>query len=233
MARSPLEKLIATPTHHAHLVLGNTGENFELGRHVVRGHVEEGTIELADVWSRHFEVIGIEDAREIKEIQNNKPVGERRFVLIALSSIQTEAQNSLLKLFEEPHRFNQFFIFAPDTNIFLPTLLSRFDIVDLRTGESEAEHDTLVSKFLKSNIAERMSLLEPIIKEKDKTGAEHFLDALESSLYRDRAKLATNVPVFDDIFSARRFVRSRSPSVKMILENLAGTVPVLRKEVIK
>lgn len=216
--------LLDNISHHAHLVIGNTDENYEGLRLAIREHVLDKKLESADIWSRTFENLNINDAREVKEVVVTKPMGDRRVVLLSLQTIQNEAQNSLLKLFEDPQSNTIFFVCAANTEIFLPTVLSRFNVVNV-SGTASEEYQKLVSKFLAGSIKERFSIIEPIVKEKDKAQAEKFLNSLETALYEKKIESI----VFENIFSARQFLRSRSPSVKMILENLCGIVPVITR----
>lgn len=230
---SVLISFLDAPTHHAYLIIGNPAAYFEKSRLHVREKVLDEELHAADTWSRAYEAVGIDDAREIKEIQNTMPVGERRIVLISLETIQSEAQNSLLKLFEEPSAHTTFFVFARTPEIFLPTVLSRFNIVTLESAEGEkvpTSSSIDVRKFLSSTVGGRIEMLEPIIEEKDKSLAEQFLNSLETVLSNGKTfKTSPAAPaIFEDIFAARRFLRSRSPSVKMILEHLSGSIPVMR-----
>jgi DNA polymerase III delta prime subunit len=230
-----LSEFLDTPTHHAYLIVGDSAAHFEKSRLHMREKISAGTFHAADAWSRAYGAISIDDAREIKEIQNTMPVGERRVVLISVETIQHEAQNSLLKLFEEPSVHTVFFVFARTPEIFLPTVLSRFNIVTIASvdagsnlTEKKDAKSVDIRKFLSSTIAERVEMLEPIIEDKNKNQAEQFLNSLEAALASGKTfKTSPVAPaIFEDIFSARRFLRSRSPSVKMILEHLSGTIPV-------
>ncbi|MBX1885795.1 DNA polymerase III subunit delta' [Campylobacter peloridis] len=49
-----------------------------------------------------------------------------KIIVIMAKSFREEAQNFLLKLFEEPPKNIYFIIVAPSKNVFLPTILSRF-----------------------------------------------------------------------------------------------------------
>lgn len=222
MANPEFKKLLQNLSHHAYLVVGDEAENYEGLRLAAREKLLNKEVEAADIWSRTYENLTIDEAREIKEVVLTKPNGEKRLVLISVSAIQSEAQNSLLKLFEEPSSQTVFFVCVRHQGVLLSTLLSRFNIVELKNSGESVDPQKTALKFLNSTVQERVTMLEPIIKEKDKSGAENFLNSLETAL-RDR-KLYKN-EVFEDIFSARRFLRSRSPSVKMILEHLAGSVP--------
>ena len=264
MVISELRNLFENSSHHAFLIIGDHNAHYNELRLFLREKVSVGKLELADIWSRSYEAIGIDDAREIKEIQNTRPNGERRVVLLSFLSIQSEAQNSLLKLFEEPMSGTIFIVCARSPEIFLPTLLSRFYVIEPRKRQTAPEFadsapidsapidsgsQTSASpipsmpKFLSGTIQERLALLEPIIKEKDKNLAEGFLNALELVLYDGKVNATKgeipladgsgsaladiDASIFEDIFSARRFLRGRSPSVKMILEHFCGVVPIV------
>ncbi len=228
MSMNPLVvDFLGAPRHHAYLVVGDAEQGYEALRLLIRKKIVAGEIDASDVWSRAYANVSIDDAREIKEVQNTRPIGKRRIVVLSLFSIQNEAQNSLLKLFEEPSSDTVFFICAGNTSIFLPTVLSRFYIVESNL-ESSGSEAGLLTKFFAGSVSERVALLEPIIKEKDKAEAERFLDSIEATLYKNKKAIDSNSRVFEDIFSARRFLRGRSPSVKMILEHLCGIVPSIQ-----
>jgi DNA polymerase III delta prime subunit len=235
-----LHEILENIGHHAFLIVGNREQSFETLRHGLRERVSKEKIHSADVWSRAYESLNIDDAREIKEVQGTRPNGSRRHVLISLMTIQSEAQNSLLKLFEEPSSDTTFYVCAEATEIFLPTVLSRFYVVEFADGMTAKEKieerkgkekgGVPMKEFLSSPIARRIELLEPIISEKDKSAAEDFLNRLEQSLKDLSVKMTVGqAGIFEEIFSARRFIRSRAPSIKMILEHLSGIIPTLKK----
>lgn len=235
MSKTDILKILDNPTHHAYLVIGDTEKHFEALRLALRRKISNGEIHAADVSTRIYESLNIEDARAIKEVQNTMPIGERRFVLISIETIQQESQNSLLKLFEESVR-SVFIVCARHQGIFLPTLLSRFYVLENfgrweeATADQKAQHIS-VSDFLSSTISRRLTLLEPVIKEKDKILAEDFLNNLELTLHKVfvASKRSENfTPLFENIFASRRFLQGRSPSVKMILENISGIVPRIK-----
>lgn len=214
---------ILSINHHACLVVGDRRQNFESLRHGLKQGFSSKKRADSDLWSREYEVVGIDDARSLKELQNTRPIGDLRVVLLSLGSIQTEAQNSLLKLFEEPSSETRFLVCISDTSIFLPTLLSRFHIIKTFNPDSETDSQKTAKEFLVSAPGERLKQIESMIKDKDKQGTETFLNSLEKEMGLQNKKLYMNF--FESIFSARRFLRSRSPSIKMILENLCLTLP--------
>lgn len=231
MSVNSLSIILNNPSHHAFLVLGDEEQNYEELRLMVRKKIVANELEAVDAWSQKYENIGIDDTREIKQIQNTKPIGNKRVISLSLLSIQIEAQNALLKLFESPSSDTVFFIFVRSPEIFLPTLLSRFHIVDLRNIDSLSTKSE-IKKFVYNNIKNRLGFVEAIIKNKDKAAVETFLNDLEFELRFENGNksIPNNVHIFETIFSARRFIRERSSSIKMILENICVSVPMLEKK---
>ncbi len=235
MSEKILLELLDSNDHHAFLIVGERQSRFEKFRHLLHEKIAAEKMHAADMWSREYETIGIDDARSIKEVQNTMPIGDRRVMLVSFRSMQGEAQNSLLKLFEDPSSHTVFFVCVDDTSSFLPTLLSRFYVVN--PGASTDAHADAsrvretAQKFLHASYAARLNMLEPIITEKDKGLALGFIDSLEMELSQKMNRSAEGAhnrsQIFEELFSARHFLRSRSPSVKMILEHICGIVPVI------
>lgn len=214
--------------HHARLVVGDRRQHYESIKLRLQALIEAGRVSQPDVWYREYETVSIDDARNLKEIQSTKPIGDKRYVLFSLNSIQTEAQNSLLKLFEEPNSNTVFIVCVSHTEIFLPTLLSRFQIWRFEAAGQSREVESLIRNFVSIGPADRLKLLEVAIKDKNRAWTEDFLNSLEVFLARIiKENKPIDVDIFTSIFSARRYLRSRSPSVKMILENICCTLPIL------
>ena len=178
-----------------------------------------------DFYFHEFENFGINDGRIIQDLAIRKSFsnGMQVFV-IAISSITSEAQNALLKLFEEPADGVHFFIITSSSEMFLPTLRSRLNIIKL---ESIVDTDTaLVDDFIKSPFKKRLKLLEDIVENKDKEKSLEFLNNLESALYKSKGHPWTNevVEVFETIQKSRDYLRGRAPSVKMLIENISLSV---------
>lgn len=170
----------------------------------------------------------IEQSRTLKGHASKKALGGgKKLFALFFQSIPHEAQNALLKLFEEPTRNTHFFVITPSAEILLPTLRSR--LLPITSGKDAAPTE-LARAFLASNAAKRFTLLKDIISEKDKVSAIRFLNALEQTLY-ERADFkkgkGTEREILKDIQRFRQYLRGRAPSVKMILEQVAVTTPHL------
>ena len=95
---------------------------------------------VLDVLEKH-KSIGITQILDLQKIINLKAWGnnpQKVFVLRA-ELLTEEAQNSLLKILEEPPKGVVFILSAPTANHLLPTVVSRCLIIDLRTAAQNHE----------------------------------------------------------------------------------------------
>lgn len=84
---------------------------------------------------------------------------DTKYLILGSKSFTNEAQNSLLKLFEEPPRNIEFIIISPTKSNLLPTVRSRLPVVKGRVLHESVDFDLDLSKldfsdifsFLKSN----------------------------------------------------------------------------------
>jgi len=173
-----------------------------------------------DVHFAYHESLGIDESRALQEMQSMKPVfGDKKIFIIAVSSITNEAQNALLKTFEEPTPGTHFFVTSPSERILLPTLRSRMVVVKHESsGENQAGEQA--KKFLKLSPKEKLEFVAPIIEEKDKAKAESFLQALISEIAGKKGA-QENPEALKEMLSLVRYLKDRSPSLKLILERVA------------
>ena len=213
--------------HHVYLI---TGERRGVRLALNRFFENELKLKIQgnpDFLFAESDIFTIDEARTLKDWQSRRPAaGERKFFVLALNSATSEAQNSLLKVLEEPAAGTHFFLIAPSADIFLPTVRSRLFIFKF-AGEKVVDETKAAEKFLISNIGERLAFAKSFADEitdgkKTKTDAIKFLDTLELVL---REKNLVEAAVFEQLFQAKIFLRGRAPSAKMLLENLALRLP--------
>lgn len=213
--------------HHAYLIEGslNAVENLIRLTELNLGIKTRGN---PDVHIRKYESFGIDDGRSIQGLESKLPVtGEKKIFIVFCNTMTREAQNSLLKTFEEPTKGTHFFVIMPSIDGILETLKSRMHIITT-VGVEEVD-TTFAVEFLESKTSARMKMLEKIIEAKDKPHAIEFLNNLEKTLYdRQNIEKLTNedIIVFEDIRKNRSYMRDRSASVKILLEHIALTLPV-------
>ena len=184
-----------------------------------------------DVWVKSFEKFGIDEGRMLRNLQANKAVSDSKRVFIITSRFFTrEAQNALLKVFEEPTENTHFFIITPRADALLPTLKSRLFIVPKEEVGLSRDTNGIdgAKRFLSVNVKDRLKIVSAIIEEKDKARAMKFIDTLEQVLCEEKkGNLSGYVEILDDIIKIRGYLYGNAPSVKMILEHLVITTPRL------
>jgi len=231
--------------HHAYLIEGGTEEvmssilNFvkSLGIEVSKG---------SDFCNMQTDSFKIEDARALRSLGYQKGFFNKRVFVISANSFLLEAQNSLLKMFEEPIENTIFFLIVPDINALLPTLISRFYLIKSKTGlENELSN---AEKFISMSLRDRIDFIKELLiepKEEDEDGNEvvvldstrtqalKFLNALESVAVSktvfdknmSRTVLDIRVDFFEHIFKVREFLRMPGSSTKTLMESVAIIVP--------
>lgn len=212
--------------HHVYLVEGERASTQKAVLDFVERDLRMKVAGNPDIHLIAHDTLGIDEARRIKELQSQTAVGEgRKIFLITFESATREAQNSLLKVFEEPTAGAHFFVISPRAHSLLPTLRSR---AQLLRGVAAEEDVSSAKKFLASSLPERLSLVQTLVEEKDKEKALLFLNSLEKVLQGVfRKKLSPSFSLgFEDIERGRGYLHDRAPSVKMILEHLALTLPL-------
>jgi hypothetical protein len=121
----------------------------------------------------------IDDANRLVASANLRSVGERKIFVHSFGFITHEAQNALLKLFEEPPHGTHFFLIVPTASLLLPTVRSRMQVI--KASKDIEANETALSKqvqtFLNANKADRMVLVKDIAA--DRSRAALFFDALE------------------------------------------------------
>ncbi len=182
---------------------------------------------------RHYEKFGIDDARALSATASLRSSGGRTLFIIAIAGATTEAQQALLKLLEEPQQGVVFVLIMPHGMI-LPTLRSRCEelkIQDSRIKNQDTESARNAKVFLALDYKERSAEVARIIKESadDRGLVRSFINTLEKELYVHMYKKDGADPVIAealrDIATLRTYLSDRSPSLKMILEHLAASLP--------
>ena len=219
-------------SHHAYLLEGV----FKALRAALVHHIEN-TFRLSAAGNPDFfvfehAVFGVDEARELAERASRRPVaGDTQMFVIGANSLTREAQNALLKLFEEPGEGTHFFLVVPVVEVLLPTLRSRAVVLDASEfgvlAEARDQRELSAETFLSLAAGRRIKMLQPVIIAKDAPGAARFLEILERALRARSGEIIAHEDVFffETLARCRNYLSDRSPSVKMILEYIASVLP--------
>lgn len=182
-----------------------------------------------DVRIVEYEKFSIDEARELSAQAAFKSVSSRALYVLCIGSMSHEAQQAVLKLFEEPQEGMVFVLLTPPGTL-MPTLRSRFVEYPQKLQE-EAASRAPAKKFLSSAYKERSTQVTALIKEEEgaKERVREFVTALEFLLHAAHTQKpsAELREALADIALVRGYLADRSASLKMLLEHLAATVPTI------
>ena len=177
-------------------------------------------------------------------------INAKKIFLICVNNFSLDAQNVLLKMFEEPIENTHFFLIVPDTNALLKTFVSRFYLISPKTVFGEELK--LAEKFITMSLPQRIDFLKEFLPKKDEENKEEinvesnnvkalkFLNALEFLLH---SKLVNNFSgltlpgvgsgttvqnslqvCLQHFFKVREFLRMPGSSVKTLMESVACSI---------
>jgi DNA polymerase III, delta subunit len=200
-------------THHAQLYFGDSLETAPIP--------DLYKVPSQDVVHYVTESFTIADARELISEAIMRPfVDEKRIFVVVTHEILPEAQNALLKLFEEPPLHVEFYVVIPKNAFLLPTLLSRLSIVSA-TNHKVASSDTFTA-FIAAPYAERINQIAIMTKEKDTQWISELLSGCEAWIEADVVHRTRELKV---LMFVREHIIHKGSSSKMLLEELALCLP--------
>ncbi|PIP55942.1 MAG: hypothetical protein COX06_00540 [Candidatus Zambryskibacteria bacterium CG22_combo_CG10-13_8_21_14_all_42_17] len=205
--------------HHANLLIGTLEE----GESFMRSFSESLGVRLEnnpDFFAFKSELFGIDQARELKLLSTRKSFGSvdsakhgKKIFLITPTRLTLEAQNALLKTFEDPLPDTFFFLSVRAEGMVIPTLISRMQII--RLGGDNFSESTEARKFLSLSIKERLIFTKEFAdKEKN---LPVFLDNLLFFLRKQDGKIIS----LERVYNVRRIVDDSFVAPRLVLEHLS------------
>lgn len=207
--------------HHAYFLIGEKDSVFNEIKDFLEKSLGIETSSNPDFWVGDFDNLSIDEARMIAESSERKDFsGKKKIFIIKTDFIGEEAQNSLLKVFEEPTEGTHFFIISPQDTL-LPTLRSRMQVLISNTDDSKS------LGILKKTYKERLEMVKDITsaisdEEGTKQDAVEFLNRVESELHQKGVEKYYSELLLCSF--TRRCLHDRGAPVKMILENLVLSI---------
>ncbi|MDB5259573.1 MAG: polymerase subunit delta, polymerase subunit delta protein [Candidatus Taylorbacteria bacterium] len=222
--------------YHAYCIPGRGGDILPGLKAFLEKELGLATVGNPDFRHISVESFGIDDSRRVKEMHTTLPLAEggRKVFIIETNAVTNEAQNSLLKILEEPQSGTHFFIIVPTAEMFLPTIRSRVMIIrDVGGNQASSRNEGGIraEAFLAMPMKDRIAFVDDLAADiSDEKAAKQdavcFLNDLESLLSRNIAELDTAAKrqSVEAVIRARDYIRDRSPSVKQLLEYVALSV---------
>lgn len=238
--------------HHAYIIEGRKEEIVPILLSALEQHLGISVQGNPDLAVLEYQSLGINESRDLSlrqsrsgfsaSVNGGKDNVSRKIFIISAESFTHEAQNALLKTFEEPTLHTHFFIIVPSLHIILPTLVSR--VVLVRRGNLLSNKDDALDfaeKFLNtSSFAERFASIKKLTETRkdeivDREKIRRILDHLERILYTRLAGKKKGAPlntlkesdIFHEIYQTKTYLSDRGSSPKMLLEHLAIGIPLI------
>jgi hypothetical protein len=178
-------------------------------------------VQNPDVISLLHGDIKIADAEHIREHASRTPFGDQKVFLIDVERATPQAQNTLLKIFEEPHEHTHFLCMAPSKRVLLPTILSRLHEVPVtETAGDEALEMANARAFLMGTVTERGGIIQTLLAQHDRILTKAFVDALEQVVYTQG-----NRDALKEVALVQEYVKDNGSSSKLLLEHLMVVLP--------
>jgi len=222
--------------HHAFVIEAGAEEGIELAQAWVQKELGMTVRGNPDVVVLRYGLFSVEDARRVSELAAGVPfAGEHKVVIIAASRAYHEAQNVLLKLFEEPPRGTYLFLVLPTLGSLLPTLRSRVQVLSkpvprLRSGRQEIAGPT--EQFLAANKEKRSAMIKRLTSGKDEEDRRELreeaialVNGIEAVAYAKLKRGGEAAALLSDIAILRGYLYDRSAPVRLILEHLLLVLP--------
>ena len=221
---------------HAYVLEGDR----EVGISAVREHARtalglEGD-HHPDIVIFQYGLFSVDDARAVASFASSSPVaGDTKMVAIAATRIFHEAQNALLKLFEEPPSGVTMVLLVPSLGQLLPTLRSR-----VQTLASDSADRSAATDFLSLDSAGREKYISKVLdrtksdKDEEKQKARGELLRLVEDLLRvahERRTSATEsekkelTAFLSDLEVFLPILHERSAPLKLIFEHILLVTP--------
>ncbi len=229
--------------HHAYLI---EGARSEIIPEIIKFLKSLGinTVGNSDFTHINLDSFKIEDARNLKSYGVERGFStSKKIFIISTNNFLLEAQNSLLKMFEEPIENTHFFLIVPDANSLLKTFISRFYFIS--TKSNPTEETKKVEKFISMPLKNRIDFIKELLTEPKEENENEiivldsvrskslkFLNALEFTIYKQNKHLENSEQNFPNacfwhFFKVREFLRMPGSSVKSLMESVALIVPNL------
>ncbi len=214
--------------HHAYLLKNFSEEEYKSVTSGIK-EILGKKLRPEDFFEENIENLGIKESRSLKDRAQVTPLGEYKTFFLKILSVTKEAENALLKLFEEPPARSIFFIFSKNIGL-SKILLSRMVVI-----EGELEIDNEISKKIFSlTIGEKIEWAKKIAdKSKEDENKEEIislLNSIEKEIIKKKGVNLKTKDILKELEQSKSYLKDRSAGAKMILENIFINIHRLFKE---
>ncbi len=210
---------------HAYLFLGNFEQN--------KINFEESLLSLGVKINTPGNFIfigntfGKDDADQLNSWYTKGATADSPYTIAVISAgtLKIEAQQLLLKVFEEARRPYIFFLFAPYGTEILPTIKSRCSLVELDSVNPPAGGKE-IQKFIKMTAGDRVKYVAEQIKNKESSDiriyTEELVRGLINHFHSDSFK--NNKQILENLLKAQNSLASGHIAPKFILDYVVTVI---------
>lgn len=225
--------------HHAFVVEGKSEDALSHARAYAAQHLSLSDPNSPDIVSLSFGLFSVDDARRIGSLAYQSSTTNQKVIIFYASRLFHEAQNALLKVFEEPPAGVTIILGVPSKGILLPTLRSRLMPLPIEGEESDAT--VAAQAFLALEKGEREKYAAKLVerskadKDEVKQGARAEATELIQSLIaytHEQSKAEKNVQArteqqlfLQDLAAFMPLMFERSAPLKLIFEHIVLVIP--------
>jgi DNA polymerase III delta prime subunit len=219
--------------HHAFVIEAGGEEGIKFAREWLARELGMKGENNPDISTFTYGLFSVGDARRVCESAVQAPIaGEYKAIVIGANRAYHEAQNALLKLFEEPPKNTYLFLILPSLGGLLPTLRSRVQIQGRKIEGREYKVSEEAEKFLKATKEKRSAIIKKLATGSDEEERRENRDEVIAIVNGVEAALATdvakNAETLREVATLRGYLYDRSAPVRMILEHLSLVLPQRR-----
>lgn len=219
--------------HHAYLFVGSRAQGIAAARAHAASALGIAGGDHPDIAVLEFGLFSVADARRLTMLAAQSPVaGDVRCLIVAAGRLFHEAQNALLKLFEEPPEGTTLILVVPTEGILLPTLRSRLIALPLREAR---EQDDAAAVFLAAGKEAREKQVAKLVarsrsdKDAEKQAARlEAVSLVAGIMMRLRAQEtheSGSHAALADLTRLAPLLHDRSAPLKLIFEHLLLVIP--------
>ena len=228
--------------HHAYFITGNGEEGISLAHVFIERELQLPISENPNVTTLRYGLFSVEDARKLRSLAELSPtVGTEKVLVVSVTRLFHEAQNALLKLFEEPPEGTTLILILPSEGMLLPTLRSRLLPLPSSSGAfadagTSGAISDIAQEFISAKTPEREKIVTKIVEkaksDKDEEKQTARLSAIQLveglSIYtyqkwiseKDMKKKDEQQLLLDDLHAFLPILHERSAPLKLIFEHL-------------
>lgn len=201
---------------HAFFVAGDSEGGIERAREFLLSRLSS---DAPDITVLAYDAFPVEEARKLADkVYQTARNKDGKGIILSVKRIFHEAQNALLKMFEEPPEGTTLILVIPSAGLLLPTLRSR--LVSLELEETSTSITPDVRAFIDASQKEREKIIEKLLtRVKAETASE------KGSARADALALVEGLTVF----GYRAYQKAPSASLGAFLEDLSRFTPILHE----